>query len=136
MATTPPEGTSSSSRNVSTMASSVPVPPHPHTPKLLWNCCERAHGTSVAFPGNVKWHSPASSSDVQQRDVLHGPSHCSCEPNTRLGWLVDVLQKLRPICRSDQHPQLTTSCPSDHPWLAHAINLEAVPDLVIQRIIL
>ena len=67
MATTPPEGTSSSSRNVSTMASSVLLPPHPHTLKLLWNCCERAHGPSVAFPSNVKWHSPPRSKSLQLR---------------------------------------------------------------------
>ena len=60
-------------QNMSTTASSVHLPPHPDTPKLLWNCCERAHGPSVAFPANVQWHSPTSSSDVQQRDAPHGP---------------------------------------------------------------
>ena len=67
----------------STKTSGVHLPPHPHTPKLLWNCCERTHGPSVAFPSNVKWHSPASSSDVQQPDVLHGPRKVTA---VTLGW--------------------------------------------------
>ena len=109
-------------QKMSTKTSGVHLPPHPHTPKLLWNCCERTHGPSVAFPSNVKWHSPASSSDVRQRDVLHGPRKVTAVASpTHIG-LFDVLQKRRSICRSNQHPQLSPSCPSHHPWLAHAIN--------------
>ena len=61
-----------------------------------------------------------SSSDVQQRDVSHG-SRTVIASLIHVG-LVDVLQKLGPECRGDQHPQLAPSCHSHHPWLAHAIN--------------
>ena len=95
---------------------------HPHTPKLLWNYCERARGPNVAFPSNLKWHSLAKSSDVQQRDVPHGPKSVTALASLIHVGLVDVLQKLRPVCRSNQHPQLTPSCPSHQPWRAHAKN--------------
>ena len=109
-------------KKMSTKTSGVHLPPHPHTPKLLWNCCDRTHGPNVAFPSNVKWHSLASSSDVQQRDVLHDLRKVTAVASPMHVGLVDVLQKLRPICRSDQHPERSPSCPSHHPWLAHAIN--------------
>ena len=92
MATTPSEGTSCSRRKCPQWH------PNPHTPKLQWNCCERARGPNVAFPSNLKWHSPASSSDMQQGDVLHGPRSVTAVASPILVGLVDVLQKVRPIC--------------------------------------
>ena len=75
---------------------------------------KRAHSPNVAFPSSEKWHSPASNSDVQQRDVLHGP-RCALQLRAHHTLVVHVLQKPRPICRSDRHPQLTPSLPLHHP---------------------
>ena len=90
MATTPPEGTSCSRRKIPQWH------PHLHTPKLLWDSCGRARGLNVAFPSNLKWHSPASRSDVQQRDVPHGPRSVTAIANPTHGvrreWLLPKSQ--------------------------------------------
>ena len=98
--------------------------PRPHQKLCLTrqSCCEVAAKESSRPQCRVLRQGEMAQPCQQLRCAAAGRPprskvcHCSCEPTTR--WWSTCSTKLRPICRSDRHPQLTPSLPLHHPWLA------------------